>query len=158
MLHRTCSLSFCKKVLICFTGSVNVCKQNVKTSGVEGTITGSFTADQLRTEEYECILQFNDVPPYSVFELNINRYSFPYDCVCGDRRCNYFQFQGFTSDLVECLSYARKFYRYRNTTGSISIIPKVTNIAPLEFNLTYRGKVWKAIAFLSKSSACFKVK
>ena len=125
--------------LTCFTGSINVCKQNVKANGVEGTITGLFTADQLNNEDYECILQFDDVPPNSVFELYFNNYSFPYDC-CNEQGCNYLQFDGFTDYLNWCLSSTRKLYKYRNTTKSVSIIPRIRNIAPVEFNLTYRGK------------------
>ena len=126
--------------VISFTDAINVCKQNVKTSGVEGTITGSFTADQLRSGDYECVLQFNDVLPYSVFELYVNSYSFPYPCFCDGKRCNDLQFEGFSTALEVCLSLTGMFYRYKRTTGSISIKPRVTNIAPLEFNLTYRGK------------------
>ena len=90
--------------VISFTDAINVCKQNVKTSGVEGTITGSFTADQLRSGDYECVLQFNDVLPYSVFELYVNSYSFPYPCFCDGKRCNDLQFEGFSTAL-EALAY-----------------------------------------------------
>ena len=120
-----------------FTGSVNVCKQNVKTSGVEGTIT--FTADQLRTGDYECTLQFNDVPAYSVFELYVNSYSYPYNC-CEGKVCNYLQFEGFTELFGWCLSSTSQVYGYRDTTGSISVLPNIINIAHLQFNLTYRGR------------------
>ena len=127
--------------LLYFTGSVNVCKQNVKTSGVEGTITASFTEEQLNNEDYECILQFENVPAYSVFELYVSSYSYPYDCLCGRRRpCNYLVFEGFTEPRSWCLSSTSRFYRYRSTTGSISIVPVITNFASLEFNLNYRSK------------------
>ena len=123
-----------------FAGSVNVCKQHVKASGVEGTITGSFTADQLRTGDYECTLHFNDVPPYSVFELYFNSYSYLYNCQCDRYICNYFVIQGFTSRLLGCGSHTEMFYRYRNSNRSISIIPGFEDIAPVEFNLGYRSK------------------
>ena len=137
-----------------FIGAVNVCKQNVKTRGVKGTITGSFTADQLRTGDYECILQFNDVPPYSVFEFYINSYSYPYDCGAGTKR-NYLRFKGFTSSLQTCLSSNAKEYTYRENNRSISIIPKIKGIAPLEFILTYRGKSEKQIVFSKRKFNSF---
>ena len=126
------------KFIIYCTGLVNVCQQHVKTSGAEGTITGSFTADQLRTGDYECTLPFNDVSPNSVFELYANSYSHPYNCQCGF--CYYFVIRGFTSGLGGCLLYTRRVYRYRRANGSISIIPRIRDIAPLLFNLTYNGK------------------
>ena len=134
-MHRNCRFIFY------FTGSVNVCQQHVKASGVEGTITGSFTVEQLRTGDYECILQFNDVPAYSVFELYFNSYSYLYNCLCGRRGpCNYLVFEGFTEPLGWCLSSTSRVYRYKSTTGSISIVPVITNFASLEFNLNYRSK------------------
>ena len=110
------------------------------TSGAEGTITGSFTADQLRTGDYECILQFNDVPPYSVFELSVNSYSFQYNCLCRHIICNFLQIRGFTIILYQCVLSTSRVYRYRSATGNITIIPRIRDIAPLHFNLIYRGR------------------
>ena len=121
-----------------FIGAVNVCKQNIKTIGVEGTITGSFTADQLNNDDYECILQFNDVPLNSVLELNINRNRYPYYCF--GARGNYLRFKGFTRTLYLCASSPSRVYGYRNTTENISMRPEIRDIAHVQLNLTYKGK------------------
>ena len=126
---------------LCFTGAANRCMQNVKTSGVEGTITGSFTKEQLKNSyKYECIFRFNDVPLNSVLELNINRYSFPYNCLYCGASTNDIQFIGFTRTLYLCALSPSRVYGYIDKTKSISMRPEIRDIAAVKLNLTYRGK------------------